>query len=41
MQAQTTGFDAEDIYDPLVHGDAAGNKVIDPLPCMHIVCILA
>lgn len=41
MQAETTGFDAEDIYDPLSHGDAAGTKVIDPLPCMHIVCMLA
>jgi hypothetical protein len=41
MQAETTGFDAEDAYEPLPHGDAAGTKVIDPLPCVHIVCMLA
>ena len=29
MQAEAAGFDAEDIYDPLFHDDAADTKVIN------------
>lgn len=29
MQAEAAGFDPEDKYDPLLHGEAADSKVIN------------
>lgn len=41
MQAESIGFDPEDIDDPLFHDDAAATKVINAPHCVQIVCLFS